>query len=149
MNLETVKELVALMKENALVELYYEEKDVRIRLKKEGAVAPVPNITMAQAPVPQMIQQPAAAAAPGETKVEKLTIKSPMVGTYYSSQSPDSKPFVSVGDTIKENDVICILEAMKVMNEIKADLGGVVKEVLVQSGEPVEYGQDLFVIEQA
>ena len=146
MNLETVKELMELMKENSLVELDYQEKDIRIRLKKEGAVAP-PTLTVAPGVPQQVIAPQQGPVAETQTSADAIAIKSPMVGTFYGSPSPDTKPFITVGDRVNEEDVVCILEAMKVMNEIKSDVSGIVKEVLVKNGEPVEYGQNLFILE--
>lgn len=146
MNLETVKELLSLMKENELLEVDYEEKDLKIRLKKEGTV--VPKMAVAPESFTQILPGGVPSQAAGTASSENITtIKSPMVGTFYSAPTPDSDSFVSVGDQVSEKNVVCIIEAMKVMNEIKADLDGIIKEVLVKNGEPVEYGQDLFVVE--
>jgi acetyl-CoA carboxylase biotin carboxyl carrier protein len=165
MDLDEVKRLMELMKEHDLVEVEIEnpEKGDRIRLKKADAQAnsqphPVLN-PMIAVPAPAPAPAPAAAppppapvfaespAAPAEGEsANLLEVPSPMVGTFYRAVSPESDPFVEVGDRIDEETVVCIIEAMKVMNEVKADVAGEVVEILVQNGEAVEYGQPLFLI---
>ena len=100
------------------------------------------------APAAEPSRPAAGAAPPGEpeTAPEGQLVKAPMVGTFYRSPSPDAKPFVDVGQTVKQGDTVCIIEAMKLMNEIEADVAGVVKAILVENGQPVEYGQPLFIL---
>lgn len=141
MNLEKLKGFIEFMNENNLCELEIEEKGERIRLKKNSPEQPV------------VISTPAPAAnIKEEVKVEDkktglIEIKSPMVGTFYRAPSPGAKPYVETGDTIKAGDIICILEAMKLMNEIKAEVNGKIAKIAVENGEAVEFGQTLFIIE--
>lgn len=150
MNLKDIKELIALFKRNDLTVFKLEQEGVKITLKRGsdgamtvmgGPVASVPVVTSAPvavaAPVAASTQE-AVAAPPGKE------ITSPMVGTFYSAPSPDSPAFVSVGQSVSPDTVICIIEAMKVMNEIKAEVAGVVTEVLAENGKPVQFGQALF-----
>lgn len=146
MDLRKIKSLVELMNENALSEVELEEEGMKVRLRKFGAggpVLPVPSYAPSHAPAP------AAPAAPVEGKAEKAEkpgriIPSPMVGTFYRAPGPDAKPFVDAGSPVGKDTVVCIVEAMKVMNEIKAECEGVIEEVLVQNGQAVEFGQPLF-----
>ncbi len=148
MKIEEIKTIVKLMSEYELTE-FRVEADGCICIKRESApvvaeVLPAPVAVAAPAAVSPAA--PAAPAAPVASAEARNTIDSPLVGTYYSSPSPDAAPFVSVGDRISADTVVCIIEAMKVMNEVKAEKGGVVKEILVQNGQPVEYGQPMFVL---
>jgi acetyl-CoA carboxylase biotin carboxyl carrier protein len=106
----------------------------------------VQPVAVAAAPVAAAAVPAAAAATEPEPGQEGHVVKAPMVGTFYRSPSPDAKPFVEVGQAVKEGDTICIVEAMKLMNEIEADASGVVKAILVENGQPVEYGQPLFIL---
>jgi acetyl-CoA carboxylase biotin carboxyl carrier protein len=137
MELEKLKEFINFMNENSLCELEIEEEGRRIRLKKFSENQPV------------MISQISPQITPEkESKKEGLIeIKSPMVGTFYRAPSPGVKPYVEIGDSIKPSDVVCIIEAMKLMNEIKAEIGGKITQILVENGQPVEFGQTLFVLE--
>ena len=152
MDIKDIKALVQLMVDNDLGELEIAEGPTRVHLKRQGASAPV----VAMAPSGPMIAQaapPAHAAkeaAPAEAPSEQLIeIRSPMVGTFYEAPSPDSESFVQVGSAVREDSVVCIVEAMKVMNEIKAELSGVVREICVKSAQPVEFGQVLFRVKPA
>lgn len=145
MNIKEIKEIIELMKENNIDEFEMERDGLKIALKRsrEGIIQPT---------VIHQMPQPAAEVKPEikpEPAKENIThIVSPMVGTFYAAPSPDSPPFVVSGDEVAENDVVCIIEAMKVMNEIKAETKGSIKEILVKNGEPVEFGQPLFVVEK-
>ncbi|MHC4883716.1 MAG: acetyl-CoA carboxylase biotin carboxyl carrier protein [Planctomycetota bacterium] len=141
MSTERIGELLDLMKDHELVELELEEKDFKVRLCKHNPVVQA----VAAAPA---IAAPAAAAAPAEaaSPVEGEKVESPIVGTFYASPAPDAEAFVKVGTTVTPDTVVCIIEAMKVMNEVKAGCSGTIAEMLVQNGEPVEYGQALFVV---
>ncbi len=149
MDLKEIKQIVDLMKRSGLTEFSIEEKDLKLRLCREADKAAAPAVHMTPAPLP-MAPAPAAApsAAPAaEKKAPEATgpvIKSPMVGTFYRAPSPDSKPFADVGTKVQPDMVVCIIEAMKVMNEIQSEIGGTVVEILVENGEAVEYGQPLF-----
>jgi acetyl-CoA carboxylase biotin carboxyl carrier protein len=150
MNLKDIKELIALFKRNDLTVFKLEQEGVKITLKRGvdgattvmgGPVASGPVLTVAPsvASAPAPVSAPEVAVAPAGKE-----ITSPMVGTFYSAPSPDSPAFVSVGQAVTPDTVICIIEAMKVMNEIKAEVSGVVTEVLAENGKPVQFGQALF-----
>lgn len=152
-DIKSLKELVRLMVENDLSEIDLREGEETITIKR-GAAGPV--VTHAQAPVVHAPANPASAAAPASpapvaSQVEDkfAAIESPMVGTFYASPDPESPPYVAVGKNVKADDVVCIIEAMKVFNEIKAERAGVVEKILVQNGQPVEFGQKLFLIRPA
>jgi len=150
MDLRKLKKLIDLVEDSGIAELELTEGEEKIRIVKSGAqnrepyyAAPAPP----SAPVPVAAADAAAlppAATPAEP--EDHIVKSPMVGTYYRCPSPGAKSFVEVGDSVKKGQTICIIEAMKLMNEIEADRDGVIKAVLVENGQPVEYGEPLFII---
>jgi len=146
MDLRKLKKLIDLVQESGIAELEITEGEEKVKIVKGGAISVVP---VASAPAPVAAAAPAA-AAPAVPEApppqEGHVLKAPMVGTFYRTPSPDAKAFVEVGQTVKEGQTICIIEAMKLMNEIEADASGVVKAVLVENGQPVEYGQPLFVI---
>ena len=150
MDLRKLKTLIDLVSESNISELEITEADGKVRIVKAdpAGAAPlqyVPAPTMAAAPV---AAPPAAAAEPAAAPVETgHPVKSPMVGTFYRSANPDAKPFAEVGDAIKEGDPICIIEAMKIMNEIEADKSGTVTRILCENGQAVEFGQPLLIIE--
>ena len=143
-----IEEMLELMESRGLVELEIEQQGLRIRLKKAGGPASVVEYVTAP---PQAAAVPASHAAPSAKPAEPPSdityIKSPMVGTFYRSPSPDASPFVEAGQTIENGQVVCIIEAMKLMNEIKAEVAGKIVEVLVQNGDPVEFGQPLFAVQ--
>lgn len=150
-----VSELVELMETHDLTEMKIIEGDTEIMLKRAGqsAMPQVLAIPPAMAPsnadaAPAISTDPAAAAAPGQQE-GLIEISSPMVGTFYSAPSPNADPFVEVGSQVDEETTVCVIEAMKVMNEIKADAPGAIKKVLVTNGASVEYGQPLFLVEPA
>lgn len=139
MDLKKVKDLIEIMKENDLVELEVVDGDSKVHLKGPQSAAAVVTSVPA-APV-----APAAASAPIDTASEGLVnIESPIVGTFYQASSPDSDPYVKVGDQVDPETVVCIVEAMKVMNEIKAETSGTITEVCCKDGEAIEFGQVLF-----
>ena len=147
----TIKEIEALgrmMKEYDLTDLKVELKDCNVSLSR-GSQAAAPVVVAAPAAVtaPAVQAAPATAPAPAAAPAAQNTIDSPLVGTFYRAANPDAAPFVNVGDRVTADSVIAIIEAMKVMNEIKAEKSGVIKEVLVDNAQPVEFGQPLFVIE--
>ena len=152
MKIDEIRTIVQLMSKHELTEFKIEAEEMRLCIKRGGAN------TAAVVAAPQMIAAPQAAApasvtaAPTETEADsssddKNTIDSPIVGTFYSSSSPEADPFITVGSTVSPDTIVCIVEAMKVMNEIKAEKSGVIKELLVDNAQPVEFGQPLFVIE--
>ncbi len=146
MDLRKLKKLIDLVQESGISELEVTEGEEKVKIVKSGGAgvayaAPVPVATAAAPTAPA----PAAAAAPAE--ITGHFVKSPMVGTFYRSPSPGAKAFVEVGDTVKSGDTICIIEAMKLLNEIECDKDGVIKAILVDNGQPVEYGEPLVIIE--
>ena len=152
MDLRKLKKLIDLVQESGIAELEITEGEEKVKIVRGGQVSvssvssPAPGL-MATTPVDSRAAgAPAAAPAPSSPGPEGPVIKAPMVGTFYRSPSPDAKPFVEVGQAIKEGDTVCIIEAMKLMNEIEADVAGVVKAILVENGQPVEYGQPLFIL---
>ena len=152
MDLRKLKKLIDLVQESGIAELEITEGEEKVKIVKGGTVsvstaipvsAPVAAEPRAAAPQAAPAAPPAAEAPPGQ---EGHVVKAPMVGTFYRSPSPDAKPFVEVGQAVKEGETICIIEAMKLMNEIEADASGSVKAILVENGQPVEYGQPLFIL---
>jgi acetyl-CoA carboxylase biotin carboxyl carrier protein len=152
MDLRKLKKLIDLVQESGIAELEITEGEEKVKIVKGGVV-----VVTAPPAVPAVSSPPAAPAAPAATVALALgaepepgqeghVVKAPMVGTFYRSPSPDAKPFIEVGQAVKEGDTICIIEAMKLMNEIEADASGVVKAILVENGQPVEYGQPLFIL---
>ncbi len=151
MDLRKLKKLIDLVEESGIAELEVTEGEEKVRIVKSGRIASDTAVMLAAAapavplaaPAP-VAAAPAVPAAPAQPDGQEL--KSPMVGTFYRSASPGAKPFVEVGDTVKKGQTVCIIEAMKLMNEIEADHDGVVKAVLVENGQPVEYGEPLLII---
>lgn len=148
MNIKEIKEMICLMNENGLMELEIEKEGMRIRLKKTGSAAEAFSgpIVVERERLSEPPQKDAgeAVSKPVEKGVE---IKAPMVGTFYRAPSPEAPPFVEAGQNIEIGQVICIIEAMKLMNEIKSEVKGKVMEILVDNAEPVEFAQALFLIE--
>ena len=152
MDLRKLKTLIDLVSESNVSELEITEAEGKVRIvKSTGAPAvvampaPVAAAPVAAAPVAAPAAVPAAAAAPAE--ITGHAVKSPLVGTFYRASSPGAKPFVEVGSVVKEGETLCIVEAMKILNEIEADKSGTVTQILCENGEAVEYGEPLFVIE--
>jgi acetyl-CoA carboxylase biotin carboxyl carrier protein len=151
MDLRKLKTLIDLVQQSDIAELEITEGEEKVRISRFGGTAA--PMMMSQAPQ-QMVHLPAVdavepaseAADPAPAEPEGHTVKSPMVGTFYRSSAPGSKPFVEIGSPIKSGETICIIEAMKLLNEIEADADGVIKAILVEKGQPVEYGQQLFII---
>ena len=150
MDLRKLKTLIDLVSESGVAELEITEDEDRVRIVNRSNAAPVP-VHQPVVVAPQM-PQPVPAAEPAKAPVQPAAttgtpINSPMVGTFYRAPSPGADPFVKVGDTVKKGQVVCIIEAMKLLNEVEADAAGVVKEVCVEHGQPVEFGQALFILE--
>ena len=149
MDLRKLKTLIELVETSGIAELEIQEGEERVRITRAGMQMQLPPMAMYQAPQ-MMAPAPAPAAPPPEpappAAPEGHVVKSPMVGTFYRSASPGAKPFVEIGDTVQQGDALCIVEAMKLMNEIEADASGAVKAILVENGQAVEFGQPLFVI---
>ena len=154
-DIRKLKELVKLMVENDLSELDLDDKEEKVVIKRGGVGAPVVQYAQPSAPIGMPF---APAAAPSENGTaapaagnddELIVVESPMVGTFYSKANPDAKPFVSVGANVSSDSVVCLIEAMKVFNEIKAEASGTIERVLVNDGDAVEFGQKLFLIKPA
>ena len=148
MDLRKLKKLIDLVEASGIAELEITEGEEKVRIAKSIAGTPM---MMAHAPQMMQVAAPAtvavAAAAPAEDAVpEGHVVRSPMVGTFYRAPAPGSKNFAEVGQSVNAGDTLCIIEAMKLLNEIEADQGGVIKAILVENGQPVEYGEPLFVI---
>jgi acetyl-CoA carboxylase biotin carboxyl carrier protein len=152
MDLRKLKTLIDLVSESNVSELEITEAEGKVRIVK-GGTAPVAMpapVASAAASTPQAtaaVSTAPATGAPAAEEIKGFVVKSPMVGTFYRSASPDAKPFVEVGAQVKAGDTVCIVEAMKILNEINTEKSGTVTRILVENGQPVEYGQPLFVIE--
>lgn len=160
MDLRKLKTLIDLVSESNVSELEITETDGKVRIVKAAPAAPVayapppPAAPIVPAALPAAAAANPAAVSDAAAKTEKPSdeisghiVKSPMVGTLYRSSSPEAEPFVKVGQTVKEGETVCIIEAMKILNEIEADASGVITHILVENGQAVEFGQPLFVIE--
>lgn len=155
MELKDIQSLVKLVSNSTVDELSVEKKDFKINIKKNApnvvaaAPAAAPQPVQVQAPAPQTAPQPKAAEAPQAeaTPSNLIEVKSPMIGTFYRKPSPDKPNFAEVGDEIKKGQVVCIIEAMKLFNEIESEVSGKVVKILVDDSEPVEYDQPLFLVE--
>lgn len=145
MDLRKLKTLIDLVQQSGIAELEITEGEEKVRISR-GMPLTHTNVTMAPVgAAPPAVSMPASPDA-STPQAEGHVIKSPMVGTFYRSSAPGAKPFVDLGQTVKAGDTVCIIEAMKLLNEIESDHDGVVKAVLVENGQPVEYGQPLFII---
>lgn len=152
MSAERIRELLQLMNDHDLVELELEEGDFKLRMKKpQAAMTAVPMaqpVMQAPVPAPGAASASTAPASQAEDDTSGLVpINSPIVGTFYRAPSPDDDPFVDDGVKVTDQTVVCIVEAMKIMNEVKAGVKGTIKKILVENGEPVEYGQPLFMVD--
>jgi acetyl-CoA carboxylase biotin carboxyl carrier protein len=151
MDLRKLKTLIDLVSESNVSELEITEAEGKVRIVKGGGAqvqyAVAPAMTMAAPALPAAAAQPAAAAPAAVEVPAGHMVKSPMVGTFYRSSSPGAKPFVEVGSQVKEGETICIIEAMKILNEIESDKSGTITKILCENGQAVEYGQPLFVVE--
>ena len=153
MDLRKLKKLIDLVQESGIAELEITEGEEKVKIVKggEATVTPIVPATAPLAGTPATAPAPAAAPAAAAAAAEEPAqpghvLKAPMVGTFYRSPSPEAKPFIEVGQNVKAGETVCIIEAMKLMNEIEADATGMIKAILVESGQPVEYGQPLFII---
>ncbi|MDA0679962.1 MAG: acetyl-CoA carboxylase biotin carboxyl carrier protein [Proteobacteria bacterium] len=153
MDIRKVKKLIELLDESGIAEIEITEGEESVRISRYGSqvahAQPMATMPVQAAPVAVLTGAPAPAAAlVAEADDEGFRVIAPMVGTFYSSSSPGSPSFVQVGDRVNEGDTLCIIEAMKMMNQIVADVSGTIKSIRAQNGDPVEYGQILFVIDQ-
>jgi len=151
MDIRKVKKLIDLLEESGIAEIEITEGEESVRISRHpsgGVVMQPPAAPMPQAPAPQPAAAPAETAAEPESSMPAgHQVTSPMVGTFYRSPAPGADPFVEVGSKVKAGETLCIIEAMKMMNQIEADKGGTVKAILVENGEPVEFNQPLIIIE--
>ena len=153
MDFKELEELIRILEESGLAEIEIEEEGKRIRLQKSLPAAPIVTATPA---VGTVSSQGSGPGNPPEAEAGEIdeaqgmpTINAPMVGTFYAAPAPGEEPFVQAGDTIEENQTVCIVEAMKLMNEIGATFAGIIEKVLVENGQPVEFGQPLFAVRNA
>jgi acetyl-CoA carboxylase biotin carboxyl carrier protein len=156
MDIRKIKKLIELIEDSDVAEIEINEGEESVRISRASSIQPPVVQQMAPYPMPAAAAAPAAPAAPEPAPAaeapseEELTghvIRSPMVGTFYRASSPGAKPFVEVGDTVSTGETLCIIEAMKILNQIETDTSGKVSKILVENGQPVEYNQPLFVIE--
>ncbi len=159
MDLRSIRKLLEIVQSHDIAEIEIKEGDTNIRItkQKEPVIMPAPAQQVVQASTPAAAAPAPAQASPAdsapattEAPAEESghVVKSPMVGTFYAAPAPDADPFVKVGDHVSAGDTLCIIEAMKIMNPIEADVSGTIRKILVENAEPVEFGQPLFVIEQ-
>jgi len=154
MNLKEIKELIEMLKGTDISELEIERSGVKVRLRKGGDVTFHPVMPRMEYP-PSAIVAPAVTEAPlvpaekpvEPAKTNQIKVTAPIVGTFYRASSPDKSPYVEVGDIVKKGQILCIIEAMKLMNEIESETSGKIVQILLENGQPVEYGQPLFEIE--
>ncbi len=148
MDIRKVKKLIELLEESGIAEIEIQEGEESVRISRYGSAAVAAPVAMAPAPVAAPVAAaPVEAAAPAADAATENAVTSPMVGTFYLSSSPGAAPFSTVGQSVKTGDVICIIEAMKIMNQIESDRDGVIKTILAEDGNPIEFGQPLFIIE--
>jgi acetyl-CoA carboxylase biotin carboxyl carrier protein len=145
MDLRKLKKLIDLVEESGISELELTEGEEKVRISRQQQ-GQVVQYAPSYAPAPQAAAPVAAPPEPEVNAVDGHVMKSPMVGTFYRSPSPEAKPFVEIGASVNVGDTLCIIEAMKLLNTIEADHGGVIKAILVENGQPVEYGEPLFII---
>ncbi|MCP9339706.1 acetyl-CoA carboxylase biotin carboxyl carrier protein [Stutzerimonas xanthomarina] len=150
MDIRKVKKLIELLEESGIDELEIHEGEESVRISRHSKQAAMQQPYYAPAPMPAPAAAPAAApvadAAPAQPKLNGTVVRSPMVGTFYRASSPESASFVEVGQSVKKGDILCIVEAMKMMNHIEAETSGTIESILVENGQPVEYDQPLFTI---
>jgi len=146
MDIRKVKKLIELLEESGIAEIEIHEGEESVRITRNAVASVAAPIAMA-APIAPVAAAPVAEAAPAEEKIEGHVLNSPMVGSFYRSPSPGAASFVDVGSKVSVGDTLCIIEAMKLLNQIEADKGGTIKAILVENGQPVEYNQPLFIIE--
>ena len=155
MDLRKIKKLIELLNESGVGEIEITEGDDSVRISRDSANVIKPSQTTQEISTPSETQEDRIqkTLTPKETNIvtkntNQFDVLSPMVGTFYASPSPDEPPYVKLGDTVKQGDTLCIIEAMKMMNQIEADVNGVIKSIRVQNGDPIEYDQIIFVIDQ-
>ena len=150
MDIRKVKKLIELLEESGISEIEIKEGEESVRISRNGPSMTMPQMQYAPAMAPPMAAPAAAAPVAAEAAAPEVSghvVTSPMVGTFYEAPSPGSAPFVEVGKSVKEGDTLCIIEAMKMLNQIEADKSGVIKQMVAENGQPIEFGQPLFIIE--
>ena len=152
MDIRKIKKLIELLEESDVAEIEIQEGEESVRISRIAQTTAAVTAPVSVATAPAMVAAAPASAAstaeePAENQINGHTVDSPMVGTFYRAPSPGAKPFVEVGQSVSEGDTLCIVEAMKLLNQIEADKSGTIKAILVENGQPVEYGQPMFVIE--
>jgi acetyl-CoA carboxylase biotin carboxyl carrier protein len=145
MELDEIKHLIELLQESDITELQIEKEGSKLKIKREKFMSGFETAL----PVSKPAAEPAEAKTDAVDEHKLITINSPIVGIFYSAQSPESPPFVTVGSRVTKGQVLCIVEAMKLMNEIECDTGGTIAKILIENGQPVEYGEPLFLIDPA
>jgi acetyl-CoA carboxylase biotin carboxyl carrier protein len=145
MDIRKIKKLIEIIEESDIAELEIKEGEESIRISRYSA--PPAQLAYAPAPTSAVSAATTVTAVPAEEKITGHVVKSPMVGTFYRSASPGTKVFVEIGQSVLAGDTLCIIEAMKILNQIEADKSGIITQILVENAEPVEYGQPLFIIE--
>jgi acetyl-CoA carboxylase biotin carboxyl carrier protein len=150
MDIRKIKKMIELLEESGIAEIEIKEGEETLRIARVLPAAQVPAQVVAAVPAPAPAPAPVAAAEPAGLvpNAGEHVVTAPMVGTYYSSPSPGAKQFVEIGDEVEPGQVLCIIEAMKMMNQIESEKGGTVKAILAKNGEPVEFGQPLFIIQE-
>lgn len=148
MDIRKIKKLIELLDESGVAEIEIKEGEESVRIsRQQNVVAAAPQQQVFAAPAPAAVAAPAVDEPAADAEIPGHKITSPMVGTFYRSASPGAKPFTDVGQSVSEGDTLCIIEAMKILNQIEADKSGTIKAILVENGQPVEFGQPLFIIE--
>ena len=140
MDLRKLKKLIDLVESSGISELEITEGEEKVKISRNSGISQTPQLIQSQ---PQLIQTEKPAMPPS---IDGEPINSPMVGSFYRAASPDSSPFIEIGSTVKKGDVLCIIEAMKLLNEIESEHDGIIKKILVENGQPVEFGEPLFII---
>ena len=147
MNIKEIKEMINLMNENNLMELEIEKEGMRIKLKRSGPGDSVTQPVIIEKEISRETATPIPSQQVQPSSVKTVEIKAPMVGTFYRAPTPEAAPYVDIGQVIEPGQIICIIEAMKLMNEIKSEIKGKITEILAENAEPVEFGQPLFLVE--
>ncbi len=151
MDIRKVKKLIELLEESNVAEIEIHEGEESVRISRGGTAMPLPPVAYAPAPVAPLAPAVAPMATEEASSDSKLpqgeVVESPMVGTFYRASSPDAKSFVELGDKVEVGQTLCIVEAMKILNQIESEVSGVVRAILIENGQPVEYGQPMFVVE--
>jgi len=147
LNTKDIEQLIALLEKSSISEIEVGKWGRKIRVSRQGGSVVVQNTDSNMSSAPIAAAAPVAETTADDTSQSGIAVKSPMVGTFYRSPSPDVDPFVKIGDHVQKGDTLCIIEAMKIMNEVEAEVSGVIADIQIENAQPVEYGQTLFLIE--